>query len=116
MQSLTAHACLRSPSPNLLALEDERQAALMVLPELGAADGPLEFAWTDGGAWYAGHIGLATASWAVYWGPGDTRNSSGLVEGEQTAQRGELRAALQAALQRRGPLIIVTDSQFVAIG
>ena len=80
---------------------------------MGAA--PAEVVWTDGGGALVG-TPLAVASWAVFFGPGDPRNGCGRVGGPQTAQRGELEAACRAAALRRGPLLIVTDSRYVADG
>ena len=80
-----------------------------------AAVGPLESAWADGSATQAGLPGLARAAWAVRFGEG-LRAASGPARGAQTAPRGELLAAAQAAARRRGPLLVATDSRLVASG
>ena len=59
---------------------------------------------------------MARAAWACWFGPGSPLNAAGPVPGLQTIQRAELCAALQAACRRGGPLLIVTDSRYVARG
>ena len=57
--------------------------------------------------------GFARVSWAVFRGA-DRPVMSGLVLGAQTVPRAELFAVVVAAGAARGPLRIVTDSQYVA--
>ena len=79
-------------------------------------DGPEEVVWTDGAGANAGIPDLAVGAWGVLWGPDDPRNGCGRTPGAQTVQRSELWAALTAARGRSGPLLVVTDSSYVAKG
>jgi ribonuclease HI len=64
--------------------------------------------------------GLSRAGYGVYYGPGDSRNHSGRVSGEQTNQRGELEGihhALKNSLEESksgepSKFIIHTDSEY----
>lgn len=64
--------------------------------------------------------GLSKAGYGVYYGPGDSRNHSGRVAGEQTNQRGELQGihhALKNSCEEAkngngGKFVIHTDSQY----
>ena len=114
---LTRHALLRPPCPlRAVAAAQVSHAPLPVVRGLLALAGPrAEAAWTDGAACDAGSCGLGRAAWAVHFGAGG-RALAGPVPGSQTAQRAELFAAAVAASLARGPLLIVTDSQYVAAG
>ena len=68
-------------------------------------------AWADGAACDVGSEGLASAAWAVHFGIGAVAQA-GAVTGAQTAQRAELFAAVMAVSLAKGPLTIVTDSQW----
>ena len=70
--------------------------------------------WADGSAVAdQASDGFARVSWAVSRGA-DGPVMSGLVLGAQTVLRAELFAVVVAAGAARGPLRIVTDSQYVA--
>ena len=83
-------------------------------PPLGPQGRVGETAWTDGVASRAGIPCLARAAWASHFGHGD-REAFGPAPGQQTAQRAELYAAIQASAARKGPSI-VTDSRYVSLG
>ena len=76
----------------------------------------METVWTDGAGARAGVPGLAVGTWGAWRGEGDPRNGCGRTPGPQTVQRSELWAALVAARARSGPLLVVTDSSYVAKG
>ena len=112
---LTLHSLLRPPCPAAQAASRLLAAVPWTLPPLGPQAVGREEAWTDGAASRAGMPGLARAAWAFHFGIGD-RETSGPVPGQQTAERAELYAAIQAAAARRGPLLIITDSRYVSVG
>ena len=85
------------------------------LPLLAPADLPWVTAWTDGAGSHPASCRIARAAWAVHFGPGQ-RSLSGSVPGPQSAQRAELFAAVMAASVSAGPLLVVTDPQYVARG
>ena len=116
LPALTLHALLLPACPEAVERDALMAARPVRLPTLGPQLGLSETVWTDGGGLHPGIPGISLASWAVWWGPSDTRNACGIVDGVQTAQRGELQAALIACRQRRGPLTLVTDSRYVAEG
>jgi len=85
------------------------------LPLLAPADLPWVTAWTDGAGSHLAPCGIARAAWAVHFGPGQ-RSWSGSVCGPQSVQRAELFSAVISASVSAGPLLVVTDSQYVARG
>ena len=113
---LTLHALLRPPCPHRCAAG--RQPFPGPLPPegpLASAAACWETAWTDGAGTAPASCGLARATWAVHFGAGG-RASAGPVPGAQSVQRAELFAAVQAVAFARGPVCVVTDSQYVARG
>lgn len=77
-----------------------------------------EMVFTDGGAWYNGEP-HCRAAWGVYFGPGDSRNETGLVLEQPSNQHAELLAIYHALCKLflgKGPsyqkAVIVTDSRF----
>ena len=116
LDPLTSHALLRPPCPCRRAARPRSELeALPPQAPLASAAGAPETAWSDGSGCAAASCGLARASWAVHFGHGD-RASAGPVPGAQSVQRAELYAAVQAVALARGPVLVVTDSQYVANG
>ena len=69
--------------------------------------------WTDGGCLYPKDPLMARAAWGLRVDSVENCNWGGPVQGRQTAQRGEVAAAVAASLLIERDLEVVTDSMFL---
>ena len=115
---LTAHSLLRPPCQHRQAAAVELQVSLAgvaVLRPRARVGGGLVTAWTDGAGSRAASCGLTRAAWGAHFSDGSGPLWGG-VPGPQSVQRAELYAVVVAASVIPGPLLVVTDSQYVARG
>ena len=119
LSPLTAHSLLRNPCAHRLGAAELARGGGHPLPPprplLGPPAGPRVTAWTDGSGSRPASCGLTRAAWGVHFSSA-AEALSGPVPGAQTVQRAELFAAVIATTAVPGPLLIVTDSRYVADG
>ena len=116
---LTAHSLLRGPCVHRAAAHALLAAPDPPLPPprpLLAGPGRRGYvAWTDGAGSRPASGGLERAAWGVHFSAGSGPRA-GPVPGSQSVQRAELYAAVVAASSVPGPLLVVSDSQYVVRG
>ena len=104
------------PMPPLLgALAEAAGSEDPLLPPQAALlpDSPRRTVWSDGACLYPDDPLLARAAWGLRCEGVDNPNFAGPVDGQQTAQRAEVTAALAAARVVGGPIDLASDSQYV---
>ena len=128
-----AAAMLRSQVPGGVALTGvaPTRADLLALAEAAAADDPQlpvpqllrpgdrQVVYSDGACLHPADPLLARAAWGIHVavaGAGPARTLGGMVDGQQTAQRAEVTAALAAVGAVGKDIELVSDSRYVVNG